>query len=80
MNEGWKDDAGKPRLDLLPSELVLAIARVLTFGATTAESIRLGAGGNIHTNAPTAIAQIQLIMSLFFMFVTTGVRRCGIDS
>ena len=34
MNEGWKDDAGKPRLDLLPSELVLAIARVLTFGAT----------------------------------------------
>jgi len=45
---------------------------LLTFGATTAESIRLGAGGNIHTNAPTAIAQIQLIMSLFFMFVTTA--------
>ena len=34
MNEGWKDDAGKPRLDLLPLELVLTIARVLTFGAT----------------------------------------------
>lgn len=34
MNEGWKDDAGKPRLDLLPSELVLTIARVLTFSAT----------------------------------------------
>ena len=45
---------------------------LLTFGATTAESIRLGSGGNIHTNAPTAIAQIQLIMSLFFMFVTTA--------
>jgi len=34
MNEDRKDDAGKPRLDLLPLELVLAIARVLTFGAT----------------------------------------------
>ena len=34
MNEGRKDDAGKPRLDLLPSELVLTIVRVLTFGAT----------------------------------------------
>ena len=45
---------------------------LLTLGATTAESIRLGSGGNIHTNAPTAIAQIQLIMSLFFMFVTTA--------
>ena len=32
---------------------------LLTFGATTAESIRLGSGGNIHTNAPTAIAQIH---------------------
>lgn len=45
---------------------------LLTFGATTVKSIRLGSGGNIHTNAPTAIAQIQLIMSLFFMFVTTA--------
>jgi len=45
---------------------------LLTLGATTVESIRLGSGGNIHTNAPTAIAQIQLIMSLFFMFVTTA--------
>ncbi len=45
---------------------------LLTFGATTVESIRLGSGGNIHTNAPTAIAQIQLTMSLFFMFVTTA--------
>jgi len=45
---------------------------LLTFGATTAESIRLGAGGSIHSNAPTAIAQINLLMSLFFMFVTTA--------
>ena len=30
------------------------------------------AGGNIHENAPYAIAQIQLILSLFYMFVTTA--------
>jgi ABC-2 type transport system permease protein len=45
---------------------------LLTLGAATVESIRLGSGGNIHINAPTAIAQIQLIMSVFFMFVTTA--------
>lgn len=45
---------------------------LLTFGATTVESIRLGSGGNIYTNAPTALAQIMLTMSLFFMFVTTA--------
>jgi ABC-2 type transport system permease protein len=45
---------------------------LLTFAATSVESIRLGSGGNIHTNAPTAVAQTQLIMSLFFMFVTTA--------
>jgi ABC-type transport system involved in multi-copper enzyme maturation permease subunit len=45
---------------------------LLTLGATTAESIRLGSGGNVHTNAPTAVAQVQSIMSLFFMFVTTA--------
>ncbi len=45
---------------------------LLTFGATTVASIRLGSGGNVHTNAPVAVAQIQLIMSIFFMFVTTA--------
>ena len=45
---------------------------LLTFAGTTVESIRLGSGGSIHTNAPTAVAQVQLMMSLFFMFVTTA--------
>lgn len=45
---------------------------LLTFGATTVESIRLGSGGNVHTNAPVAVVQIQLVMSIFFMFVTTA--------
>ncbi len=45
---------------------------LLTFGAATVEQIQIGAGGNIHKNAPVAIAQTHLILSLFFMFVTTA--------
>ncbi|MEG3086428.1 ABC transporter permease/M1 family aminopeptidase [Sphingomonas sp. PB4P5] len=45
---------------------------LLTFGAMTVEQIQIGSGANIHKNAPVAIAQIHLIMSLFFMFVTTA--------
>jgi len=33
MNEGRKDDADKVRMELLPPELLFAVARVLTFGA-----------------------------------------------
>ncbi|PAX07612.1 ABC transporter permease/M1 family aminopeptidase [Sphingomonas lenta] len=45
---------------------------LLTFGSVTVEQIQIGSGGNIHKNAPVAIAQTTLIMSLFFMFVTTA--------
>jgi ABC-2 type transport system permease protein len=45
---------------------------LLTLGAVSVESVRLGSGGNIHSNAPTAIAQVQLLMSMLFMFVTTA--------
>lgn len=45
---------------------------LLTFGAATVEQIQIGAGGNIHKNAPVAIVQTHLILSLFFMFVTTA--------
>lgn len=33
MNEGRKGDADKVRMDLIPPELLFAVARVLTFGA-----------------------------------------------
>lgn len=33
MDEGRKDDGGKPRHDLIPPELNDAVARVLAFGA-----------------------------------------------
>ena len=33
-SEGHKYDAGKPRIELVPPELVFAVAEVLTYGAT----------------------------------------------
>ncbi len=45
---------------------------LLTFGAMTIDQIQIGSGGNVHANAPTAIAQTHLILSIFFMFVTTA--------
>ena len=45
---------------------------LLTFGSMTIPQIQIGSGGNIHKNAPVAIAQVHLILSIFFMFVTTA--------
>lgn len=45
---------------------------LLPFGAMTTEQIQIGGGGNIHKNAPVAIAQISQILTLFYMFVTTA--------
>ncbi|HEX8533223.1 MAG TPA: M1 family aminopeptidase [Allosphingosinicella sp.] len=45
---------------------------LLTFGAMTVEQIQMGSGGNVHKNAAFATLQKHLIMSLFFMFVTTA--------
>lgn len=35
---GWKDDAGKSAMDLLPPELLFAVSDILAFGATKYES------------------------------------------
>ncbi|MET0309918.1 MAG: M1 family aminopeptidase [Sphingomonas sp.] len=45
---------------------------LLTFGAMTIDEIQIGSGGNIHRNAPVAMVQIEGILSLFFMFVSTA--------
>ncbi|WP_374406471.1 M1 family aminopeptidase [Pelagerythrobacter sp.] len=45
---------------------------LLTFGAATSDDIQIGGGGNIHVNSPLAIVQTQLILTLFYMFVTTA--------
>lgn len=52
--------------------VALVIFFLLTFGATASDNIQIGGGGNIHKNAPVAILQTQLILTLFFMFVTTA--------
>ncbi|MCK5908902.1 MAG: ABC transporter permease, partial [Caulobacter sp.] len=52
--------------------VVATIFFLLTFGAATIDQIRIGGGGNIHKNAPFAIAQTHIILSIFYMFVTTA--------
>ena len=52
--------------------VVATIFFLLTFGAATIDQIRIGGGGSIHKNAPFAIAQTHLILSIFYMFVTTA--------
>lgn len=45
---------------------------LLTFGSMTIDQIQIGSGGNVHKNAATALARTHIIMSIFFMFVTTA--------
>ncbi|MDQ0464881.1 aminopeptidase N [Caulobacter ginsengisoli] len=45
---------------------------LLTFGSVVIDQIRIGGGGNIHKNAPFAIAQTHLIWTIFYMFVSTA--------
>ena len=45
---------------------------LLTFGAVVIPSSQIAGGGNVHINSPVAIAQLQLTMSVFFIFVTTA--------
>jgi ABC-2 type transport system permease protein len=52
--------------------VVAVLFFLFTFGSMTVDQIQIGGGGNIHKNAPVAIARIHIVMSLFFMFVTTA--------
>jgi len=52
--------------------VVAVVFFLLTFGAATIDQISIGGGGSIHRNAPFAIAQTHLILSIFYMFVTTA--------
>ncbi len=52
--------------------VVAVIFFLLTFGAATIDQIHIGGGGQIHKNAPFAIAQTHLLLSIFYMFVTTA--------
>ena len=52
--------------------VVAVLFFLLTFGSVTIEQISIGGGGTIHKNAPFAVAQTHLILSIFYMFVTTA--------
>ena len=52
--------------------VALVIFFLLTFGATVSENIQIGSGGNVNVNSPFAILQTQLVLTLFYMFVTTA--------
>ena len=53
--------------------VAIVIFFLLTFGATASTNIQIGSGGNVNVNSPAAILQTQMIMALFYMFVTTAV-------
>jgi ABC-2 type transport system permease protein len=52
--------------------VVFILFFLLTFGSVTIDQIQIGSGGNVHKNAPFALAQTHLILSLFYMFVTAA--------
>ena len=45
---------------------------LLTFVIMTVDGAHIGSGGNVHINSPVAVVQIQIVMSLCFMFVTAA--------
>lgn len=58
-----------------PAFWVIAIIfGLMGFGLVAAsDNISIGAGGNVHKNAPYALASINSIMSMFFMLATTAI-------
>ncbi len=52
--------------------VVATLFFLLTFGSVTIDQIQIGGGGQVHRNAPFAIAQTHLVLAIFYMFVTTA--------
>jgi aminopeptidase N len=45
---------------------------LLVFGAVGIDRVQIGSGGNVHKNSPQGIGQIVMVMTVFFMFVSTA--------
>lgn len=57
-----------------PAFWVIAIVfGLLAFGAVASDNVSLGAGGNVHKNAPFALAGAHIIFNVFFMLATTAI-------
>jgi len=52
--------------------IVTLVFFLLTFGMVTIEELQLADGGNVLRNSPFAIARAHMMLSIFFMFVTTA--------
>ena len=52
--------------------VAFALFFLLAFGSVSSENIRIGSGGNVHANAPFAIAQTIALLNLFGLFVVTA--------
>jgi ABC-2 type transport system permease protein len=46
---------------------------LLAFGLVASENVSLGAGGNVHKNAPFALVQAHIVWAIFFMLATTAI-------
>ncbi len=44
----------------------------LVFGAIGIDRVSIGSGGNVHKNSPKGMGEIVMIMTVFFMFVSTA--------
>ncbi|HEY0102298.1 MAG TPA: M1 family aminopeptidase [Brevundimonas sp.] len=57
-----------------PAFWVIAIVfGLLAFGAVASDNVSLGSGGNVHKNAPYALAGAHIIFNVFFMLATTAI-------
>lgn len=57
-----------------PAFWVIAIVfGLLAFGAVASDNVSLGSGGNVHRNAPFALAVAHIIFNVFFMLATTAI-------
>lgn len=57
-----------------PAFWVIAIVfGLLAFGAVASPNVSLGSGGNVHKNAPYALAGAHIIFNVFFMLATTAI-------
>lgn len=57
-----------------PAFWVIAIVfGLLAFGAVASDSVSIGSGGNVHRNAPFALALSHIIFNVFFMLATTAI-------
>lgn len=52
--------------------VAFALFFLFAFGSVTSENIQIGAGGNVHVNAPYAILQTVGVLNIFALFVVTA--------